>query len=862
MGGGRLRSAYQALRGGSASASLKFDIPGLQQFRREIDQIRDALNKLKTSFDALSRAPKGFADQLKLVNEQLVAMKKNMPAGGAGGFGTSPNFISTGQAQPGQARPAGWVKTVMSATATGTGAGGAATNVANQMMAAGASPGLAIAGGAAAGIGGMIGQGITAMGNRFDQGASVAAQMDVFGSRTALYTGVNASKAYKQLGASGQPFFGTAVDVQQEIYRQGTMGNVLGGTGVVGQRGQQAAANIQGLQYLMPGMSAQQAGGIQAGMQANVAGMRMGAAVFGQAASMYKAGGGLKSMPEYFKGILSVIMKNRTGNKAGQPYSKEELEALRIPGSNMYSWLAQMQWDPDTINAFFDWAIGQASTDSTMKQLFQPTEASMKKIRGGSLATDVQKTQETQATRDTQFAGQQYKAMESQQKRDQQLIDVLTKLDNTLNKFYGVFGQFPTGSGGALGNIASSFLTKGPLALASLAGMIPGVGGALKSLPVVGGLFGDPGPETSGLNPDLRRRIDAMQAANPALRVVSGLRTSMQQKRLWESGRGGIAPPGKSQHTRGNAADLGPASQYGWIAANARKFGLDHAGGMGEPWHVQVGGTISGIGDPQGDLSPGEKFVAEAMARQSSFARNAFAQLIQNSAATSSAGGGTGAASAPAADATQAPSSAPTSGIVDVKTVVQAAYAAGFRGDDLVNFSAIPARETHYKTDSHNLNPNTGDDSWGLWQINVRKDANYSTVKDMLGGEDWSQLYNPYTAAQVAYKMYQLSGNTLRPWGGYKGQSNTYDVPDQAFQDAKSAAQSLGYLGDPIPAVGGGGPNGYTSGAGSLNVSHTPVTFNNTFHIVAQPGTDTEALARNLASKLDAQYQRAQGLRR
>jgi len=197
---------------------------------------------------------------------------------------------------------------------------------------------------------------------------------------------------------------------------------------------------------------------------------------------------------------------------------------------------------------------------------------------------------------------------------------------------------------------------------------------------------------------------------------------------------------------------------------------------------------------------------------------------------------------------------------VDVKTVVDAAYKAGFRGEDLINFAAIPARETHYVTNAHNLNEKTRDDSYGLWQINVRKDANYSTVKDMLGSEDWQQLYNPYTAAQVGFRMYQLSGNTLRPWGGYKGKSNTYDVPDQAVQDARAAAQSLGYLGDPLPAIGGG-PAGYNSG-GAMNISHTPVTFNNTFHVVAQPGTDTEALARNLMSKLDAQYQRAQGLRR
>src|SRR5215831_1511003 len=102
-GRGRWGRAYQAFRGGSASASLKFDIPGLQQFRREIDDIREALDKLRATFEKLSKSPEQFAKQLKAVNDQLRAMKSNMPAGGGGGFGTPPNFINTGQTTPGTA---------------------------------------------------------------------------------------------------------------------------------------------------------------------------------------------------------------------------------------------------------------------------------------------------------------------------------------------------------------------------------------------------------------------------------------------------------------------------------------------------------------------------------------------------------------------------------------------------------------------------------------------------------------------------------------------------------------------------------------------------------------------------------------
>src|SRR5215831_10020933 len=185
MGGGRFRSAFNSLRCSSASATLKFDIPGLQQFRREIDQIRDALTKLQTTFQKLASSPKGFADQLKVVNEQLKQMKSNMPTGGMGGIGTTPSFMPTGQAQPGV--PAGWVRTVMSPNALPPGGGGGGPpGGGGGGGGGGLPPGMAMAGGMAAGGGlsGLVEQGITAMGNRFDRGAAIAAQMDVFGSRS------------------------------------------------------------------------------------------------------------------------------------------------------------------------------------------------------------------------------------------------------------------------------------------------------------------------------------------------------------------------------------------------------------------------------------------------------------------------------------------------------------------------------------------------------------------------------------------------------------------------------------------------------------------------------------------------------
>jgi hypothetical protein len=110
------------------------------------------------------------------------------------------------------------------------------------------------------------------------------------------------------------------------------------------------------------------------------------------------------------------------------------------------------------------------------------------------------------------------------------------------------------------------------------------------------GDVGDFGPNgattTAGMHPDARGRVDAMMRANPRLRVNSGFRDLGTQQRLKKKGVGRVS--GKpSAHTKGMAADIGPASEYNWIVRNAKKFGLSSGASPGEPGHV-------GMGDPEG----------------------------------------------------------------------------------------------------------------------------------------------------------------------------------------------------------------------------------------------------------------------
>ena len=69
---------------------------------------------------------------------------------------------------------------------------------------------------------------------------------------------------------------------------------------------------------------------------------------------------------------------------------------------------------------------------------------------------------------------------------------------------------------------------------------------------------------------------------------------------------------------------------------------------------------------------------------------------------------------------------------------------------------------------------------------------------------DFKELFDPETNARVAYEFYKRSGNTTRPWGGYKGMSDTKGA-DQYLADAQKSVKAAG-LGDPNPRVARGVP--------------------------------------------------------
>jgi hypothetical protein len=82
----------------------------------------------------------------------------------------------------------------------------------------------------------------------------------------------------------------------------------------------------------------------------------------------------------------------------------------------------------------------------------------------------------------------------------------------------------------------------------------------------------------------------AARRAGISLSINSAFRSDAEQARLFAAHPDPkwVAPPGTSLHRYGTELDLGPPDAYGWLAANARRFGFIKRYAW-EPWHFGFG---------------------------------------------------------------------------------------------------------------------------------------------------------------------------------------------------------------------------------------------------------------------------------
>lgn len=93
--------------------------------------------------------------------------------------------------------------------------------------------------------------------------------------------------------------------------------------------------------------------------------------------------------------------------------------------------------------------------------------------------------------------------------------------------------------------------------------------------------------------------------------------------------------------------------------------------------------------------------------------------------------------------------------------------AVGFEGKALKTAWSVVMRESRGRPVAHNKNANTGDNSYGLFQINMIDDLGVSRLakfQDVIGITKYADLFNPVANAKAAYYM-TAKGTNWSAWG-------------------------------------------------------------------------------------------------
>jgi Lysozyme like domain len=98
------------------------------------------------------------------------------------------------------------------------------------------------------------------------------------------------------------------------------------------------------------------------------------------------------------------------------------------------------------------------------------------------------------------------------------------------------------------------------------------------------------------------------------------------------------------------------------------------------------------------------------------------------------------------------------------KQLVELLSAVGFTGKSLRQAWAVAKKETHGNPLAHNGNRKTGDNSYGMFQINMLGELG-SLRREQFGLRSNADLLNPVVNAKVAYHM--SNGGTN--WSAWKG---------------------------------------------------------------------------------------------
>jgi hypothetical protein len=408
------------------------------------------------------------------------------------------------------------------------------------------------------------------------------------------------------------PVMGTQQDMLQTILAGQGVGALMTGT----PERNAFFESVRQMQVLNPGMSPGSSSNALAGYMRNIGSQQRGVFLGNGAFTMVGQGGRYKTLAEWAEGISKFFAQQRPGKGQGTELTEAELITQNFPGSNINAWFQMMGVPQDMVDYWWQYALtkkgGKGAKDITSDVL----QGMVQDTRGINLGFERLRNTTQGTRREYLMGGQMYGMYAARESADRRFNVAMQGTDAAVaeqlrsTNIGRMLALLPTPIMEMLMPIMVQFATS-PL------------GGAAAA---VGGLMGDPpspigdpggygeagGTGTAHLSPDLAKRVNAMLKANPKLKISSSYRDTVTQNRLRRNGHSMVGPAGKSLHTRGWAVDIGPVSEMGWLLQNSGKFGLQTAQAAGEPWHIQMAGTmpdtpppylsrIGAVGDPIGD---------------------------------------------------------------------------------------------------------------------------------------------------------------------------------------------------------------------------------------------------------------------
>lgn len=572
---------------------------------------------------------------------------------------------------------------------------------------------------------------------------------------------------------------------------------------------------------------------------------------------MYGPGGGQRNMMQVMQSVVrSAGLTNERIAQSGMQLgsiTRAKLSALGLP-EDMQNMV--LQYAQENIQFKKKGGVG----------MYDPSRAADRKIMGieKNFATQQQETERVREKRDLSFYKKQNDNYAALEKQTQSLTKAMQGLEESMQGLIGARMKTRNNVGFAIGKtILGGALVAGGAALSATgAGSAAGVPLAMVGAGLFtsgisgfsgGGIQADPMPNSSPsstggqrrvnsqmdssravskLNPQFRSRIEQMLNDNPNVGIGDGHRDSSKQRTLflsrysktkeetgifWEGsywkknpGVPDATPPGMSMHEVGLAVDL--TGDLKWVQTHAAKYGLKTFASSGEPWHVQpaelpndrVAYEKAGARWGLNGARPLDKrtFVAGMGGAGSKATSSNSTRLGSKGSSEASTGGS---------------KSRPSGKKMTIDEVTKLLYDTGFRGADLARAVAIAGRESiGFNPRAFNGNEKTGDQSYGLFQINMRGALGPSRRKSqkLSSNED---LFDPVVNARVAFQMYldnkyNQKRDPFHDWGPYKNKSATYGAAESYLPKAQEAVRRLmagtanapvkqksGKTGDPMP---------------------------------------------------------------